>query len=86
MNKSVQWLKEAEEEDILLSLIKECLLVDEYGMTIIAGMKESGKTNLVKQIIRYNSENDHKIDLVCSTIDLKTEYDCLPMTFLWFKT
>jgi len=52
MNKSVQWLKEEEEEDIILSPAKECLLVDEYGMTIIAGMTESRKTNLVKQIIR----------------------------------
>jgi len=62
----------------LLSNVEECLNVDQFGVSIIAGMTESGKTNLVKQIIRYNSQNYHKVYLICSTIDLKSEYDCLP--------
>jgi len=41
-------------------------------------MTESGKTNLVKQIIRHNSQNYHKIYLICSTINLQSKYDCLP--------
>jgi len=81
MNKSIKWLKEEEAEeveDILLSPVEECLDVDGFGVSIIAGMKESGKTNLVKEIIRYNSQNYHNIYLVCSTIDLQSKYDCLP--------
>jgi len=60
MNKSIKWLEEEEAEEverILLSPVEECLGIDEFGVSIIAGMMESGKTNLVKQIIRYN----HKI-------------------------
>jgi hypothetical protein len=82
MNKSIKWLEEEEEEkeieDILLSPVEECLEVDQFGVSILAGMTESGKTNLVKQIIRYNSQNYHKIYLICSTIDPQSEYDCLP--------
>jgi len=43
-----KWLEEekAEEvEDILLSPAEECLDVDTFGVSIIAGMTESGKTN-----------------------------------------
>jgi len=78
MNKLIKWLKEGEAEeveDILLSPVED---VDAFGVSIIAGMMESGKTNLVKQIIRYNSQNYHKIYLVCSTIILQSKYDCLP--------
>jgi len=79
MNKSIKWLEEEEaEEDILLSPIEECLDVDAFGVSIIAGMTESGKTNLVKQIIRYNSQNYCKIYLICSTINLHSKYDYLP--------
>jgi len=62
MNKLIKWLKEeeGEVEDILLSPVEECLDVDAFGVSIIAGMTESGKTNLVKQIIRHNSQNYHK--------------------------
>jgi len=52
MNKSIKWLKEEEAEeveDILLSPVEEFLDVDAFGVSIIAGMMESGKTNLVKQ-------------------------------------
>jgi len=82
MNKTVQWIEEQEEEEIVdgldLCRPEECLDVDNYGITIIAGQTESGKTNLVKQLIRYNSQSYNKIFLICSTIDLQTEYDCLP--------
>jgi len=80
MNKSSKWLQEEEAEeveDILLSPVEECLDIDAFGVSIIAGMTESGKTNLVKQIIRYNSQNYHKIYLICSTIDLQSKSDCL---------
>jgi len=52
MNKSIKWLEEEEAEeveDILLSPIEECLDVDAFGLSIIAGMTEwenqSGQTN-----------------------------------------
>jgi len=80
MNKSIKWLEEEEAEEveeILLSPVEECLDFDAFGVSIIAGMTESGKTNLVKQIMRYNSQNYHKIYLVCSTINLQSEYDYL---------
>jgi len=81
MNKSIKWFQEEEAEeveDILLSPVEECLDVDVFGVSILAGMKESGKTNLVKQIIRYNSQNYHKVYLICSIIDLQSKYNCLP--------
>jgi len=46
MNKWIKWLKEEEAEeveDILLSPVEECLDVDAFGVSIIAGMTESGK-------------------------------------------
>jgi hypothetical protein len=44
MNKLIKWLKKEEEaeevEDILLSPVEECLDVDAFGVSIIAGMTE----------------------------------------------
>jgi len=68
MNKLIKWLEEEEAEDvedILLSPVKERLDVDAFSVSIM------GKPNLVKQIIRYNSQNYHKIYLICSTINLQ---------------
>jgi len=42
MNKSIKWLEEeeGEVEDILLSPVEECLDVDAFGVSIIAGMTQ----------------------------------------------
>jgi len=59
MNKLIKWLKEEEAEeveDILLAPVEECLDIDAFGVSIIAGMTESGKTNLFKQPSIYNNE------------------------------
>jgi len=78
MNKPIKWLKEGEVEDILLSPVEEYLDVDAFGVCTLAVMMESEETNLVKQIIRYNSQNSHKIYLIYSSINLQSKYDCLP--------
>jgi len=78
MKKSISWVTNHEAPEIFLSPSEECLEVDNFGTTIIAGMTESGKTNLVKQILRYNAQLFHKIYLICSTVDLQTEYSFLP--------
>jgi len=66
----------------LLSLVNFHKLLEIGPISIVLappqGMTESVKTNLVKQIIRYNSQNYHNIYLVCSTINLQSKYDCLP--------
>jgi len=48
--KSISWVTNHEAPEIFLSSSEECLEVDNFGTTIIAGMTECGKTNLVKQI------------------------------------
>jgi energy-coupling factor transporter ATP-binding protein EcfA2 len=83
MKKSIRWLEEEEsegeqEEELFLSPVEECLDLDDFGTTLICGSTESGKTTLVKHLIRYNALSYHKIYLLCSTVDLQDEYSFLP--------
>jgi len=45
---------------------------------LVAGSTETGKTTLVKHLIRFNALNYHKIYLICSTANLQDEYNFLP--------
>jgi len=56
MKKSISWVTNHEAPEIFLSHSEECLEVDNFGTTIIAGMAESGKTDLVKEIIRSGDQ------------------------------
>jgi len=76
MKRSISWVAYHEAPGIFLFPSEECFEVDNFGTTIISGIKESGKTNLVKQIIRYNAELFHKI--YCSIVDIWTKYSFLP--------
>lgn len=75
----VEDLEEEEEETKLeLSEALDCLTLDNFGTTIIAGSSSTGKTTLMKQLIKHNASLFHKIYLICSTVDLQGEYDFLP--------
>jgi len=66
------------QEEILLSSPKECLEIPNFGTTVIAGMTESGKTNLLLHLLRYNAELFNKVFLLCPTSSASGDYKCLP--------
>jgi len=86
MKKNITWLENDSsnaqdddelDEDFYLSPSEECLLLELFGTTLIAGSTETGKMTLVKHLIRYNMMNYHKIYLICSTANLQDEYNFL---------
>ena len=83
MKKNITWLENdssnAQDDNKLdISPSEECLPLELFGTTLIAGSTEMGKTTLVKHLIKFNALNYHKIYLICSTANLQDEYNFLP--------
>jgi hypothetical protein len=56
---------------------KKCMDLKFPSLTIIAGMSESGKTNLMKHLIRLHASKFHRIVVLCPTLDLQSSYECI---------
>ena len=71
-----------EEGKLEITPTKEALEIIVPSLTIIAGMSDSGKTNLIKHFIRQHHHRFNRVICMCPTLDLQESYDFLEPSYL----
>ena len=68
-------------QDIELTAPTQAIQMKFPALIIIGGMTESGKTNLLRYILKENHQSFNRIWALCPTADLLVEYQFIPRKF-----
>jgi len=65
--------------------MNECLTIKPGRMHAIVGSTDTGKTNLVKLIVKHNAKSWHRIYAMCGTLNVQDDYDWVKPEYKCFK-